>query len=155
MSNVGLTFTTPACDGGEVPVFDASGNVYVPDDIDGHIYRFGPSGGAGGPTTALPDTNFAPSDGLDSIAFGKNGELGHRERDQRQRLGAEAPGVDPTTGATERVVVTHANGFNYCPQYNLAVDPLSGDVLPAMISAGHSRRIRSPEYTIPTVPPRR
>ena len=157
VSNVGLTFTTPACDGAEVPVFDASGNVYVPDDIDGHIYRFGPSGGTAGPANALPDTNFAPSDGLDSIAFGKNGELwaaanatdGNNSEPRLLEL-------DPTTGATERVVVTHADGFNYCPQYNMAVDPLSGDVFAGddcggSLSSDAITRVHDPDSSSPSV----
>lgn len=158
VTNVGgLTFTTPACDGAETPVFDPSGNVYVPDDIDGHIYRFGPGGGTAGAGTALPNTTFAPNGQLDAIAFGKNGELwattNNTGGDNTQ---PEVLQLDPQTGATERVVATRASGLAPCPQYNVAVDPLSGDVFTGddcggSLSSGAITRVHDPGGPSPTV----
>lgn len=158
VTNVGgLTFTTPACDGAETPVFDSSGNVYVPDDIDGHIYRFGPGGGTAGSGTALPNTTFAPGGQLDAIAFGKNGELwattNNTGGDNTQ---PELLQLDPGTGATERVVATHADGLAFCPQFNVAVDPLSGDVFTGddcggSLTSGAITRVHNPDSSSPTV----
>ena len=153
----GITFTTPACDGGETPAFDSSGNVYVPDDIDGRIYRFGPSGGAASPAAALPDTNFMPNGQLDSIAFGKNGELWASLNESGNNVTQpELVQLDPSTGATLRVVATRAEGFTYCPQYNMAVDPLTGDVFAGDDCGGALEssaivRVHDPDSSIPTV----
>jgi hypothetical protein len=153
----GITFTTPACDGGETPAFDSSGNVYVPDDIDGRIYRFGPSGGSASPAVALPDTSFMPNGQLDSIAFGKNGELWASLNESGNNVTQpELVQLDPSTGATLRVVATRAEGFTYCPQYNMAVDPLTGDVFAGDDCGGALEssaivRVHDPDSSSPTV----
>ncbi len=155
----GITFTTPACDGGETPAFDSSGNVYVPDDIDGRIYRFGPSGGAASPAAALPDASFMPNGQLDSIAFGKNGELWASLNESNNNVTQpELVQLDPSTGATLRVVATRAtgSGFTYCPQYNMAVDPLTGDVFAGDDCGGALEssaivRVEDPDSSTPTV----
>jgi len=154
----GLAFTTPACDGAETPVFDASGNVYVPDDVDGHIYRFGPGGGTAGVQTALPDTSFAPNGQLDAIAFGTNGEMWATTNSTSgtNPTQPELLELDPQTGATERVVATRGDGLGVCPQYNVAVDPLSGDVFTGddcggSLASDAITRVHDPDSASPTV----
>jgi Pro-kumamolisin, activation domain/Bacterial Ig-like domain (group 1) len=156
----GLAFTVPACDGAETPAFDASGNVYVPDDVSGQIYAFGPAGGSAGAGTALPGTTIAPGDNLDAIAFGKNGELWATvDATAGDHHDPELLELDPSTGATERVIATHTtalDGLDYCPQYNVAVDPLSGDVFTADDCSGALAsftitRVHDPDSASPTV----
>ena len=64
--------------------------------------------------------------------------------------------LDPQTGATERVVATHAQGLEDCPQYNVAIDPLSGDVFTGddcggSLASDSITRVHNPDSASPTV----
>src|SRR5665213_2308539 len=117
----GITFNANACAGIDAPTFDSSGNVYVPDEISGQIYEFGPGGGTAESATAL--ANAVP--GLQAIAFGKNGELYATLNHENNPNQPELVELNPTTGAIERVIAKKSTGMFDFPTY-MAVDPLSG-----------------------------
>ncbi len=119
----GITFNAGACAGIDAPTFDSSGNVYVPDEISGQIYEFGPGGGNAESATALP--NAVP--GLQAIAFGKNGELYATLNHENNPNQPELVELNPTTSAIERVIAKKSTGMFDFPTY-MAVDPISGDV---------------------------
>ncbi len=103
----GILFNGVACAGIDTPAFDSSGNVYVPDEIAGQIYEFGPGGGNAEPATALP--NAVP--GLQAIAFGKSGELYATLNHENNPNQPELVELNPTTGAIERVIAKKSTGM--------------------------------------------
>ncbi len=150
------SFSLNACSGPFAPAFDSSGVAYVPDFISGQIFTFGPSGGTADAMTALPETSFAPAQ-LATLAFDKSGNLyaGLYTTGTGGNFSApELVQVDPTTGATERVVANIASGLLPCP--SIAVDPISGDVFSddgctGLISDNDLVRISNPQSASPTV----
>jgi hypothetical protein len=153
-TNGGLTFTVGACTHVGT-VFDASGSAYVGDAISGAIFRFGPDGGTAGPPNQLPGTTLAPGSQLGGGVFGKDGKLYvglmNTNGDFRQPQIVE---LDPTSGATVRVVATAASGLQPCPAF-LAVDPISGDLFvddfcSGAVASGDIIRIANPAGAAPT-----
>jgi hypothetical protein len=119
----GIRFRGGACSGIDAPTFDGSGNVYVPDEVNGQIYEFGPAGGPADNDTALADN--VP--GLQAIAFGKHGELYATLNAGGNPNQPELVQLNAATGAIERVIATKSTGMYDFPTY-MAVDPVSGDV---------------------------
>jgi sugar lactone lactonase YvrE len=114
--------------GGIGPVgvtFDAAGRLYVADGDS--VYRFGPGGGAAGPSTRL---NAKPIEGrLTGLAFGRDGRLY-----AARRTGARSGGVielDQDSGAVRRIVAANLP----CPT-GLAADPRSGDLFVSTVDCG-------------------
>jgi Pro-kumamolisin, activation domain/Bacterial Ig-like domain (group 1) len=148
----GILFRGGPCAGIDAPTFDESGNVYVPDEANGQIYEFGPSGGSAGITTALPHT--VP--GLEAVAFGKEGQL-FATLDKEGNLNQpELVQLNRSTGAIERVLATKATGMYDFPTY-MAVDPVSGDVFVVDDGGGLGTehflvtRVHEPDSASPTL----
>lgn len=148
------SFTLLPCSGPGSPAFNSSGVAYVPDLISGQIYTFGSSGGTAGPPTALPDTSFQPAQ-LGPLAFDKSGNLYAGLFSTSDSFSfPELVQVDPTTGATERVIANTASGMLPCP--SIAVDPLSGDVFSddgctGYLASNELTRVSNPQSATPTV----
>src|SRR5262249_21080052 len=94
---------------------DPSGNLFVGDNGNGFVYKFGPSGGVASAATQLNATAFIHPHGL---AFGKDGSLFLNLFDDGKLVQ-----IDPVTGAVVRIV---ASGIASASA--LATDPLSGDL---------------------------
>ncbi len=152
----GVTFTASGCRGAMTPTWDASGNMYVPDEDTGQIYVFGPGGGAADTGTALPATTFEPNT-LGGLAFGKHGELWAAVSSNTSGV-VQLDQLDPATGAVQRVAATitsNASGKYHCPSW-MAVDPLSGDIFATdecggSYASGVVLRISNPDSSSPTV----
>jgi Pro-kumamolisin, activation domain len=150
------SFTLNACSGPFAPAFDSSGVAYVPDLISGQIFRFGPSGGTADAMTALPETSFAPAQ-LGPLAFDKSGTLYAGLLTTGGSFSSpELVQVDPTTGATERVVADSSTGVGLLPCPSIAVDPVSGDVFSndgctGFLASNELVRISNPQSANPTV----
>jgi hypothetical protein len=148
----GIRFVGGACRGTAPPTFDAAGNVFVADAVNGEIYEFGPAGGVAGPATALPDS--VP--GLIAIAFGKHGELYATLYHEGNLNQPELVELDPASGAIVRVIATAAGGLQHFPNY-LAIDPISGDVFVVDDGGGAGTehfsvtRVANPESSSPTL----
>ena len=108
------------CSGAWGMAFDAAKNLYVADFVDGNIYKFGASGGAAGPGTLL--TTITPTAG--GLTMGKDGNLyvGIAASSSSFFQGSILQ-IDAATGKTLKTIATNVT----CP-YNLATDPLSGDI---------------------------
>ena len=146
-----------ACQGPAAPAFNASGNAYVSDSISGEIYVLGLAGGSVGTAGKLPNAHF-PDAELGQVAFGKEGALyaglGNTNGDFYE---PEVVQLDPATGEVLRVLATSTDGLQICP-YNIAVDPLSGDVFTTDSCTGAAgkhpsdiTRIENPASASPTV----
>ena len=120
-------FTEGTCSTGSAPAFDSSGNAYIADTNDGTIHVLPPSGGTLSAANQLPDASFPP-DTIGQLVFGPDGSLYAGLIDAYADVSnPEIVQLDPTTGATLRVVADSATGLPDCP-YIMAVDPLSGDL---------------------------
>ncbi len=98
--------------------FDASGNPYVGDIVNGFIYKFGPGGGVASAATQLNATPFFLGSRPHDMAFGKDGRFYVNLVDA-----GEVVELDPSNGTIIRTVAT---GIPVASA--LAVDPLSGDL---------------------------
>ncbi len=148
-------FTEGACNTSAAPAFDSSGNAYIADTNNGTIHVLPPSGGALSAANQLPDASFPP-DTIGQLVFGPDGSLyaglGNFSTDVSN---PEIVQLDPTTGATIRVVADSSNGLPDCP-YVMAVDPLSGDLFTDDECSGYAAsdqisRISDPSGANPTV----
>ena len=96
--------------------FDQSDNLYVADNVDGYIYRFGLDGGQASPQTRV---NSSPiSGGIIGLAITPDGHMYAALHDS-----GDIVEIDPGTGAVLR---TAASGIPCASA--LAVDPVSGDL---------------------------
>ena len=147
--------TENACITGSAPAFDSSGNAYIADTNDGTIHVLPPSGGALTAANQLPDASFPP-DSIGQLVFGPDGSLYAGLINLTTDItGPEIVQLDPTTGATLRVVADSATGLPDCP-YIMAVDPLSGDLFTDDECSGYAAsnqisRISDPSGASPTV----
>jgi sugar lactone lactonase YvrE len=117
--------TATCCAWGPIGVaFDASDNLYVASNADGHIYRFQPGGGAASPDTRLTGTPI-PGD-IKGLAIGRDGRVYLARYDA-----GDVVEVDPATGGVLRTVATGIR----CA-LGLAVDPISGDLFASQGSCG-------------------
>lgn len=96
--------------------FDPSGNLFVMDQADAHLYKFGPTGGAASP--AMQVSANAISGDPTGIAFDKAGHLY-----VALRAAGEVAELDPTNGTVIRTVAT-----GICDAEGIATDPVSGDL---------------------------
>ena len=103
------------CPGGNTPTFTPNGSVLVTDGLNGALYQLGLSGGVASTSNLL--NTISPS--VRNPVYGKDGNVYVTIGGE----GGEIAQIDPTTGATVRVV---ASGLT-CPG-GLSVDPLSGDL---------------------------
>ena len=147
--------TENACITGSAPAFDSSGDAYIADTNDGTIHVLPPSGGALTAANQLPDASFPP-DSIGQLVFGPDGSLYAGLINLTTDItGPEIVQLDPTTGATIRVIASTANGLPDCP-YIMAVDPLSGDLFTDDECSGYAAsnqisRIGDPSGANPTV----
>lgn len=97
--------------------FDQANNLFVMDQVNGTLYKFGPAGGvAGAPGTQVNATPIAG--GPTGIAFDRNGHLYAALRSYGQVVE-----LSPTDGSVVRVVAS-----NISVAQGLATDPLTGDL---------------------------
>ncbi len=147
--------TENACITGSAPAFDSSGNAYIADTNDGTIHVLPPSGGALTSANQLPDASFPP-DSIGQLVFGPDGSLYAGLINLTTDISnPEIVQLDPTTGATIRVIASTATGLPDCP-YIMAIDPLSGDLFTDDECSGYAAsnqisRISDPSGASPTV----
>ena len=108
--------------------FDASGNLFAGDAINGLLYKFGPGGGVASTATQL-NTTAIPGAIL-ALAFTKDGRLYLT----RQNAG-DVLEIDPSNGTVIRTVASIARATG------LATDPLSGDLFVSQ-AAGFGQILR-------------
>jgi Bacterial Ig-like domain (group 1) len=102
---------------GPVCAFDANGSLLVGDISNSALYRFGQQGGIAGPATQVSVTG----DQLGGLAFIADGRL----YAALKAFPGSVVELNPSTGAVIRTAA------NYRDPIGLAVDPISGDLLPA------------------------
>ncbi len=111
--------------------FDSVGNLFVMDIADGHLYKFGPSGGVASQATRVTRT---PIDGGPlGLAFDKQGRLYLTRLDAGDVLE-----LDPATGAILRTVAKlgPCQGRPGGNALAIATDPLSGDLFVSALTCG-------------------
>jgi sugar lactone lactonase YvrE len=96
--------------------FDPSGNLFVMDQFNAQLYKFGPTGGVPSAATQV-SANAIPGNPT-GIAFDKAGHLYVALRDA-----GEVAELDPSNGTVIRTVAT-----GICDAEGIVVDPLSGDL---------------------------
>ncbi len=96
--------------------FDASGNLFVGDPVNGFLYKFGPAGGVASTATQLNTTPITGA--IVGLAFTKDGRLYLARRDAGDVLE-----INASNGAVIRTVVA-----SIVRATGLATDPLSGDL---------------------------
>ena len=148
-------FTENSCTTGAAPAFNTAGDAYVADTNNGTIHVLPPSGGALSAANQLPDASFPP-DTVGQLVFGPDGSLyAGLANFSTDVSNPEIVQLDPSTGATIRVVADSSTGLPDCP-YVMAVDPLSGDLFTDDECSGYAAsdqisRISDPSGTSPTV----
>ena len=105
--------------------FDANGTLYVGDNNNNSIYRFGQQGGIAGPATLLGTVPFSLGAGPMGLTFTKDGRLY-----VGLRFGAKILEVNPATGAVIRVAANLPDD-----PLDLHIDPLSGDLFVSTFGA--------------------
>jgi hypothetical protein len=118
-----------ACPGAFGPAFDAMGNMYVSDFVDGNLYKFPPTGGVAGPATKLASIGAT----LGQPVFSG----GNLYVTQAAVSGGQSQilQIDPSTGATLKTVIAPSPTGLICAEY-LAADPLSGDLFSDNVGCG-------------------
>ncbi len=106
--------------------FDASGNLFVGDIVNGFIYKFGPGGGVASAATQLNATPFFHGSPPHGMAFGKDGRFYVNLFST-----GEVVELDPSNGTIIRTVATTVPFASA-----LATDPLSGDLFVDQSGAG-------------------
>ncbi|MBY0278935.1 Ig-like domain-containing protein, partial [Candidatus Binatia bacterium] len=103
--------------------FDPNGQLYVADLPSGHIYRFGPDGGAASPATRIT-SEPSPHAGTCAagLAFSKDGQHLYLARQFCNAFYGEVWEISPSDGSPLRQVTTIE-----CATA-LATDPVSGDL---------------------------
>jgi len=120
--------------------FDASNTLYVADQANGYLYKFGQAGGAASSATQI--NSVAISGGATGLTFGKDGKLYLA----RQSAG-DVVQIDTSTGAILRTVAT-----NTCGATGIATDPLSGDLFVSQPGCSNNIvRISNPAGSSPAV----
>ena len=153
-------FNMGACAGVNIPAFDSSGNMYVPNFFTGSIDVLPAAGGTASPSDQLPDANFGEYD-LYGMVFDRGalyGSLWLPPPDGvNNNKDPEIVQIDPATGAIIRVVATRSTGAGvpYCPSVP-AVDPLTGDLFVGgrcngFLTDQRLVRIANPGSATPTV----
>jgi len=153
-----VTLPAPtACSGPIGLAFDPDGDLFVMNQADKHLYKFGPAGGiANAVTRVTPSPSpYAGFNCPDGLAFSKDG--------QHLYLAIQSCGlpfgqgsiveVSPTDGHVLRTVAGSGTLGGNCPTW-LATDPLSGDLFASEpCSKGGSNdiiRIANPQAAAPT-----
>jgi hypothetical protein len=128
----GGSFTLTACTSPGI-AFDGSGSMFVPNIVNGAIYKLGSAGGTASNANALTATTFAPGGQntpgaqLGGVAFGKQGQMYASVWAVDGSTGTrELLQLDPATGAVQKTILSTTSAMA-CP-FAISVDPLSGDV---------------------------
>ncbi len=129
--------------------WDAEGNLYAGDSLNGNLYKIPPGGGVAGPSTLVSNV----AEAIGGLAIDKNGNL--YATIQTTPAGFNSGSVvqlDPSTGA---IIKTLASNLT-CPEA-LSIDPLSGDLFTDDSCSGSGSdnpslwRISDPSGPTPTV----
>lgn len=144
----GFAYHPTSCAGTAGMAFDAAGNLYVINAFEGHIYRFGPSGGtanAGTRITAIPLPSFPIG-----LAFGRDGRRLYVSR-HFGGAGGDIVEISPEDGHIVRTVASDLNCV-----VGLATDPISGDLFASQACSPPSgsdniTRVSNPESAVPTL----
>ncbi len=143
------------CAGAAGMAFDRQGSLYVVDEADGHLYKFGPAGGVANASTRVTTTPYPIGACVQGLAFSKDGDQLYMAR-QGCGTGGDVVEISPTDGHVIRTVP------NALCATGLATDPLSGDLFVSSPcppgSPGHGGiddvlRIVDPEDPTPMVVP--
>jgi hypothetical protein len=144
------------CAGAAGMAFDPIGNLFVVDEADGHLYKFGPAGGIANATTRITTTPYVIGTCVQGLAFSKDGEHLYMAR-QGCGTGGDVVEISAVDGHIIRTVapsILCATG--------IATDPLSGDLFVSSpcppSTPGHGgnnqiHRIVNPTSPTPTVVP--
>jgi hypothetical protein len=110
-----------ACPGAFGPAFDASGNMYVSDFVDGYMYKFPLTGGVANSSTRFTQTSLPTL--AQPVFSGGNLYVSQAATGGGQ---SEIWKVDLSSGALTSVLAPSPSGI-ICGDY-LAADPVSGDL---------------------------
>jgi hypothetical protein len=144
------------CAGAAGMAFDRDGNLFVVDEADGHLYKFGPSGGIANASTRVTASPYAIGTCVQGLAFSKDGEHLYMAR-QGCGAGGDVVEISPLDGHVIRTVapsILCATG--------IATDPLSGDLFvsspcppssPGFGGTNQIHRIVDPDGPTPMVVP--
>lgn len=110
------------CAGAAGLAFDTQGNLYVVDEADGNLYKFGAGGGAANASTRITSSPYPIAWCSVGLAFSKDGQHLYMAR-QFCGLGGDVVEISTTDGSVVRTV-----GSGIPCATGLAVDPLSGDL---------------------------
>ena len=110
------------CAGAAGLAFDRDGILYVVDEADGHLYRFGPAGGVANASTRVTTSPYAIGTCVQGLAFSEDGKQLYMAR-QGCVPGGNVVEISPTDGHIIRTVAP-----NIPCATGLATDPLSGDL---------------------------
>jgi hypothetical protein len=153
-------FTLGACTGVNVPAFDSSGNMYIPDFFTGSINVLPAGGGTASRSNQLPDANYGEYD-LHGMVFDRGALYASLwtppPAGVNNNQDPEIVQIDPATGAIVRIVAKRSTGAGvpFCPSVP-AVDPLTGDLFVSGRCTGYLNdqrlvRIANPDSATPTV----
>ena len=138
------------CAGAAGMAFDDAGDMYVVNEADGHLYKFGAAGGFANPATRVTTTAYPLSWCSQELAFSADFSRLYMTR----QFCGNAGDVVEISKADGHVIRTVATGMRCAT--GIAVDPLSGDLFvssPCPPGGGTDDiyRISNPESATPTV----